>query len=173
MINIRANENRIIEVVSIEELYNTTCTVDELPSDFYEKLNDGKYLANKDGIYINPSYTEQYDLIRKNLIQKALDELNYSLENEFSWADKIVKLSESNQKDYAAAFGLACVCPNETIPMTYTFKNNIKHQMTTLDEIKQFTLMAFAFVSAKLEVYRTRVDEINNMTNQELENEEI
>ena len=52
MINIRANNGDIIEVVSVEPITNCTATVEQLPDDFYEYFSLGKYFCNSYGLYI-------------------------------------------------------------------------------------------------------------------------
>jgi len=101
-------------------------------------------------------------------LQNELVKMNEVLENGFSWKDNVVKLSKENQGDYLAAFTMATNAPELFVPMTYTFKDNVKYVMSTVDEIIQFTYAAFPFVSETLETYRTEKDRIEAMTNDEI-----
>ncbi len=68
MKNIRSNENNIIEIISIEEIANKTCTIEELPNDFYQTFWLGKYLANNRGVYLNPNWLDPLELYKYFLI---------------------------------------------------------------------------------------------------------
>ena len=67
MIYIRAT-NEVINLITIEQISDATCTVSELPSDFYQSFWLGKYLANSDGVYLNPNWTDPENLYKYFLI---------------------------------------------------------------------------------------------------------
>ena len=54
---IRATDG-IINLITIDNINDATCTVDSLPLDFYQTLHLGKYLANAGGIYLNPIWED-------------------------------------------------------------------------------------------------------------------
>ena len=71
---IRANNEGIINLVTVEPINNATCTVDFLPDDFYVYLSEGKYRANENGIYIVDGwvdYTESEWIDRNNAIENG------------------------------------------------------------------------------------------------------
>lgn len=138
----------------------------EPPLEWYEQLVYG-YLENENAIV--ESYTiEANSNIRSIYSDMILNELNRALENDFTWGGHVVKLTESNQKDYLAGFTLANANPAMYIPMQYTFKDNVKHIMATLEESTNFTTQAFYFVSVTLETYRTERDKVALMSDSEL-----
>lgn len=126
-----------------------------------------KYVEKEDAI-IEIRYAVPIEGIRTLYSNVLLSELNRALENDFIWGGCVVKLSESNQKDYLASFSVATYTPEMFIPMEYTFKDNVKYMMNTLDEIVQFTNKALQFVSKHLEIYRTEIDHIKPMNDSQL-----
>jgi hypothetical protein len=103
---------------------------DAMPTiDWYDRVVKS-HTQDDDFIY------EHYELVAApNLsithLQNELDKMNNILENGFSWEGKVVKLSKENQGDYLAGFTMATNAPELFVPMTYTFKNNVKHVMNT------------------------------------------
>jgi len=135
---------------------------------WYEQLKT-VYTENETTIF-ESFEVEPISSLRQTYLDSLLVELNRSLENDFMWAGHVVKLSESNQKDYLAGFTLATANPAMYIPMQYTFKDNYKHLMATIEELTEFTNMAFYFVSVTLEAYRVERDNANSKTDLELYN---
>lgn len=193
MIYIRANNEDVIEIISHIEIEDYTCIVDSLPEDFGYYLSLGKYKANEQGIYVvdgwidfteaekeeRQLYLEQgkswergLTTIKQRTLTNLAIERDRRLENDFTWGGHVVKLSESNQKDYLAAFTMLNVVPS-LIPSTpYTFKSHsVQYYMSDLDEVLQFTLHAFGFVNATMSEYRNELIRIEFLTDEELYNE--
>lgn len=125
------------------------------------------YTQNDTHIFENWSVKPKNNL--KDLYEQVLlTELNRALENDFLWAGHVVKMSESNQKDYLASFSVATYLPEKFIPLEYTFKDNVKYVMQTLDELVYFTNKGLQFVSYHLEIFRAEKDVIKNMTNEQI-----
>jgi len=140
---------------------------DTLPTiNWYENINT-TYSEDDTTIY------EHYEVVAGSQLgvihlQNELEKMNETLENGFSWKDNVVKLSKENQGDYIAAFSLIKDSPDAFIPMVYTFKNNTKYLMETMEDVTLFTQQAFGFVSETLEVYRTEKDRIEAMSNDDI-----
>jgi hypothetical protein len=90
---IRATDG-IINLITIENIEDAICEVSELPSDFYQTLHLNKYLANSEGIYLNPVWedpelTYEYFIIPTDFIgdvtgfstfvKKAYTDLNFNI----------------------------------------------------------------------------------------------
>lgn len=125
------------------------------------------YTENETHIFENWSVEAQTNL-QYQYIERLSVELERALFNDFSWGGNVVKLNESNQKDYLAAYTLASMQPTIYIPFQYTFKDNAKYVMPTIDEIIDFTNQSTMFVATKLEKFRTERDKALSMTNEEL-----
>lgn len=54
---IRATDG-IINLITIENIEDAICEVLDLPFDFYQTLHLNKYLANSEGIYLNPVWED-------------------------------------------------------------------------------------------------------------------
>lgn len=108
------------------------------------------------------------DTLRGDYLNMILVELNRALENDFTWGGHIVKMTESNQKDYLASAFVATRRPEMYIPMEYTFKDNVKHLMETLEELENFTNLGLQFVSSCLETYRSEKDNVASMSDSQL-----
>ena len=135
---------------------------------WYEKLRT-KYEETENNI-VESYEVEPLSNLRDVYSDIIITELNRSLENDFIWGGHVVKMSESNQKDYLASFCVATRRPDMLIPMEYTFKNNIKYMMQTLDELESFTNLGLQFVSRCLDNYRSEKDNIDSMTDDQLYN---
>jgi hypothetical protein len=107
------------------------------------------YTEDETHIFENWSVEAQSNL-QQSYIERLATELERALFNDFQWAGKVVKLSESNQKDYLAAYTLATLQPTLYIPFNYTFKDNAKYVMSTIEEITDFTNQSAFFVSVTL-----------------------
>ena len=110
--------------------------------------------------------------IKQRTLTNLAIERDRRLENDFSWGGHVVKLSESNQKDYLAAFTMLNAVPS-LIPSTpYIFKSHsVQYYMSDLTEVLQFTLHAFGFVNATMSEYRNELIRIEFLTDEELYNE--
>jgi len=62
MVYIRANSEKIIEMISNISITTYTCIVEELPEDFYKYLSEGKYLADETGLLIKEGWID-YDVL--------------------------------------------------------------------------------------------------------------
>ena len=58
MINIKSDQNGIIQAIYNIECLNSTCEIESLPDDFYNYLGEGKYMANAQGLYIKPGWVD-------------------------------------------------------------------------------------------------------------------
>lgn len=91
---IRANEDGVITLITIEDIQDKVCEVASLPADFYETISLDKYRANADGLCINPNWTDpentyQYFIIPTDfisdvapfaaLVRKYLPELSFNV----------------------------------------------------------------------------------------------
>lgn len=134
--------------------------------EWYEQLK-AIYTENETTIF-ESFEVEPLTSLRQIYLDNILNELNRSLENDFVWADKVVKMTESNQKDYLASAFVATRRPEVYIPMEYTFKDNVKHLMETLEELENFTNLGLQFVSSCLETYRSEKDNVASMSDSQL-----
>ena len=90
---IRATDG-IINLITIENIEDAICEVLDLPFDFYQTLHLNKYLANSEGIYLNPVWedpelTYEYFIIPTDFIpevtgfsefvRKTYTELNFNI----------------------------------------------------------------------------------------------
>jgi len=154
--------NEILRSIGYKDLKK-----DNMPTiNWYENINT-TYSQDDTSIYEHYEVVAGSNLAATHLYNE-LEKMNEALESDFSWKGNVVKLSKENQGDYIAAFSLIKDSPDAFIPMVYTFKNNTKYLMETMEDVTLFTQQAFGFVSATLEVYRTEKDRIEAMTNDEI-----
>jgi hypothetical protein len=149
------------ETILKEQGYKEMNVGDYPTAEYYESVVTA-YSQDDDYIYKTYSLTYSADIADLYLAKK-LEEMNDSLESDFTWEGYTVKLSESNQKDYLSAYTLALNQPDTYIPFEYTFKDNQKYTFDTMDEITSFTNSTMSFITTALEAYRTEKDTIDAM----------
>ena len=95
-------------------------------------------------------------------------ERDLALENDFKWADKDVKLDESNQKDYTALYAL--LSNNQAmIPFVdANFKNHTSHFFADFKELNGFAIATLSFVNGVLGKYRDEYYLVKDMTNDQI-----
>lgn len=141
-------------------------TSEALMIEWYEQLKT-VYTENETTIF-ESFEVEPLTSLRQTYLENILVELNRALENDFTWGGHVVKMTESNQKDYLASAFVATRRPEVFIPMEYTFKDNVKHLMETLEELENFTNLGLQFVSSCLETYRSEKDNVASMSDSQL-----
>lgn len=133
---------------------------------WYEDIEES-YSEDVDYIYINYEITPKPNL---SLIytEKLTDEMNYRLENDFFWAGKCVKLSESNQNDYGNMYTLLSNNRNFIPAFQCNFKNNTPHFFKDFDELNDFGISTISFVNNQLIPFRAEIHKIKEYSNSEL-----
>ena len=101
-------------------------------------------------------------------INKLAIERDRALENDFSWAGNVVKLDESNQKDYTALYAL--LSNNQAmIPFVdANFKDHASYFFADYEELNNFAIAILTFVNSVLGAYRDEAYLIQSMTNDQL-----
>lgn len=134
--------------------------------EWYETIEE-IYSEDSDCIYID------YNIIPKsNLLTEYSDQLvlerDRTLENDFFWMGKCVKLSESNQRDYGIMYAL--LSNNKSIIPTFpcNFKNKTEHFFADFDELNNFGIAVTMFVNEQLGIYREEIFKIKDMSNTEI-----
>ena len=129
--------------------------------------SEESYSENSDTIYVNYVIMPKQNLL-EDYMTIIITEMNRKLENDFYWADKCVKLSESNQRDYIGMYTL--LSNNKDFIPTFpcTFKNNTLHYFADFDELNDFGLATTTFVNNILLVLREETYKIKNYSNDEM-----
>ena len=108
------------------------------------------------------------DGLANNYIQIIATERDRALENDFLWAGNVVKLDESNQKDYTALYAL--LSNNQAmIPFVdANFKDHASYFFADYEELNNFAIAILTFVNSVLGAYRDEAYLIQSMTNDQL-----
>lgn len=134
--------------------------------EWYEKLvcnytEDGNSIFENWNIEANDNLVSEY-------IKLLATERDRALENDFMWAGKVVKLDESNQKDYSALYTLLSNNRGMIPFVDANFKNHTSHFFADYDELNNFAISILTFVNGCLTIYRDEYYKIKDMTNDEI-----
>lgn len=133
---------------------------------WYEKLVC-TYTEDDVNIFENWNIEANDNLVSK-YIEQLMTERDRALENDFMWAGKVVKLDESNQKDYAALYTLLSNNRGMIPFVDANFKNHTSHFFADYDELNNFAISTLTFVNSCLTIYRDEYYKIKDMTNDEI-----
>jgi len=101
-------------------------------------------------------------------INKLAIERDRALENDFSWAGNVVKLDESNQKDYTALYTLLSNNKEMTPFVDANFKNHTSYFFADYAELNSFAIAILSFVNTTLATYRDEAYLVRSLTNDQI-----
>ena len=148
--------------------YKGLVNIEQPTTYWYEKLVC-TYTEDDVNIFENWS-VEANDNLASEYIKLLAIERDRALENDFFWAGKIVKLDESNQKDYSALYTLLSNNRGIIPFVDANFKNHTSHFFADYDELNNFAISTLTFVNSCLTIYRDEYYKIKDMTNDEIYN---